>query len=826
MKPYDPKSIEGKWQKYWEEHPELSQALEGSIAPKFYCLDMFPYPSGSGLHVGHVENYTATDIYSRFLRMRGYNVLHPMGWDAFGLPAENYAIKMGIHPSATNATNIKTFIEQMNSIGLIYDWSREINTAMPDYYRWTQWLFLLLYKHDLAYKKSSKVNWCNSCETVLANEQAEGGICERCKTLVVQKDMEQWFFKTTDFLEDQVFEGREVKGLISGLDGIDWPESTKAEQRNWLGKSEGVQFQMPLNVDGAVIEVYTTRIDTVFGVTYVVVSPEHPIINSLKANISNWDEVEDYVQGAKIKTERERIESNEKTGVELKGVKVLNPLNQDWVPVFVADYVLAHYGTGAVMAVPAHDNRDFEFAQKYNLLIREVVQKIANEFRSGSERETSLEGKTFTRDGILVNSQGYSEMTSQEAREAISQWIESQKIGIRKINYKFRDWGISRQRYWGAPIPIIYCDACGEIPVPEKDLPVLLPTDVAFKPTGESPLIYSETFHDVTCPICGKKARRESDTMDTFVCSSWYFLRFADPSNTEEFASRELMDKWLPVDLYMGGAEHTVLHLIYARFFTKMLKKFGYIGFDEPFLKLRHQGTILGEDGQKMSKTIGNVINPDEVVEKFGADTLRLYEMSLGPLEETKAWNTNSIVGSKRFLERVWRLQGKVDDQMTSDKKTESLLHRTIKKVTEDIERLQYNTAISALTTVVNVMTKEGSMSRSMFETFVVLLSPFAPHIAEEIWQSLGHNESIGKQPWPEWNDDLCEGEEVAIVVQVDGKVRLTLNISVEVAGVQEEVERLCLEHPRMTTLKREMICNQFFVPHKLINFVTMKREK
>lgn len=805
---YNPQEIEKKWQDRWVQQTGLSEAQENSDKPKFYCLDMFPYPSAAGLHVGHVENYTATDIYSRFKRMNGYNVLHPIGWDAFGLPAENFAIKSGTHPDVTTHNNIKNFTKQISSLGMSYDWSREIDTSSPEYYKWTQWFFLFLYKNGLAYKKKAKVNWCDSCMTVLANEQVVDGACERCKNQVVQKDLEQWFFKITDFIEDQKAEdGKIVKGLINGLDDIDWPGSTKLAQKNWIGKSEGVEFKLDIVGSEKKVEVYTTRIDTAFGITYVVVAPEHPLVQELKSQIQNWSEIENYILQSKKKTDLERMEAKEKTGVELKGAKVVNPFNGEEVPLFVGDYVLSQYGTGAVMAVPAHDERDFEFAKKYNLEILEVV--------SGGD----ITKEAYTAEGIMVNSGGYNGMKSDEAWEKMATWLEEKGIGIRKINYRLRDWLVSRQRYWGAPIPIIYCDHCGEVPVPEKDLPVMLPTDVDFKPTGESPLVNSQTFHDINCPKCGVKARRESDTMDTFVCSSWYYLRFADPKNLDEFASRQNLDKWLPVDLYMGGAEHTVLHLLYARFFTKALTKHGYVNFDEPFLKLRHQGMIMAEDGRKMSKSLGNVVNPDDVVAEFGADALRLYEMFMGPLEEMKAWNTKNIIGLSRFLEKVCKIQEKVTgEKVVTDKKIVSLLHKTIKKVSENIEDFKFNTAISSLMILVNAMEKEN-VSREDFGALLILLAPFAPHLAEELWEQQGNKTSIFLQAWPKYDELLAKDEEVEMVVQVNGRVRDRLMVASDVT--EDEVKETALESEKIKVFTGgKEIKKIIFVPGKLINIV------
>lgn len=845
MEKYDPQKIEEKWQKYWKKHPELYTADEQSGKEKKYILDMFPYPSGDGLHVGHVESYTATDIVARYLRMKGYNVLHPQGFDAFGLPAENYAIKTGVHPAETTKKAIVNFKGQMEKMGFSYDWSREVNSSDPEYYRWTQWLFLLLYKNGLAYKKKASVNWCPKCQTVLANEQAEGGVCERCGTEVVQKDLEQWFFKITDFVEDR--DG--TSGLISGLDKVDWPESTKSAQKNWIGKSEGAQFEMKIAGTDEKIEVYTTRVDTVFGMTYAVVAPEHPIIQKLKDKIENYREVEKYLISSQNKTELERTAlEKEKTGVELKGIKVINPFNGEDLPLFVADYVLGHYGTGAVMAVPAHDERDFAFAKKYNLPINAVVQKakLKNEL-----------SEAFTEDGILVNSGKYNGLTSEEAREKLTKWLEGKGIGKKKINYKLRDWLVSRQRYWGAPIPIIYCPKCvdtsrgltsqGEvkplltviggvahaiISVPEKDLPVMLPTDVDFKPTGESPLKYSKEFQDVKCPICGAPAKRESDTMDTFVCSSWYYLRYADPKNNEKPFDKLRVKKWLPVDLYVGGAEHTVLHLLYSRFFTKVLHKLGYIEFDEPFLKMRHQGLIISEDGRKMSKSLGNVVNPDQVVDEVGADALRMFEMFMGPLEDMKPWNTKGIVGITRFIERVWKLQHKVYAEVDKDgsqifndqfsifnKKSNSLIHKTIKKVTEDIEAMRFNTAIAALMILINDLEKQERTRTADYEKFILLLSSFAPHIAEELWSQLGHSESIFKEKWPEYDPKLIQDEMINLVIQVNGKVRDTIEIAADIN--EEDAKKAAMQSEKVKKyINGKEVKKVIYVKGRLVNMV------
>jgi leucyl-tRNA synthetase len=861
---YNHKEIEKKWQIRWAE-ADLFEADNNSSKEKKYILDMFPYPSGAGLHVGHVESYTATDIYSRYLRMKGYNVMHPQGWDAFGLPAENYAIKTNIHPSKTTTEAVRTFKSQMNSLGLSYDWSREVNSSHPDYYKWTQWFFLLLYKNNLAYRKKAKVNWCDNCQTVLANEQAEGGKCERCESEVIQKDLEQWFFRITDFIEDQELphpdpllkkerEKRLVKGLLSGLGEIDWPESTKMGQKNWIGKSEGaiVKFRVilesadrqtiesrdpiapalpagrSLQDDSMVIEVFTTRPDTLFGATYFVLSPEHPIVEKFKNQIKNYKEVDKYIQETKKKTELERTDlAKEKTGVELKGIKVINPVNNEKIPVWIADYVLMGYGTGAIMAVPAHDERDFEFAQKYKLPIINVVKPPALDFiprnaediAAGAKSAIRVEAECWTQDGENINSDFLNGLETTAAKKKMIEWLEGEKLGKGAINYKIRDWLVSRQRYWGAPIPIVYCEFCGEVPVPEKDLPVELPTDVDFKPTGESPLKYSKEFQNVKCPKCGAQARRESDTMDTFVCSSWYYFRYADPKNTIDFANKEILKKWLPVDVYVGGAEHTVLHLLYSRFFTKVLKKYGYIDFDEPFTKMRHQGTILAEDGSKMSKSKGNVINPDDVIKEYGADTLRMYEMFMGPLEDAKPWDTKGIIGIKRFLDKVWRLKLKVESKKLESNNIENILHKTIKKVGEDIELFKFNTAIAQMMIMVNNFEKEEEIPEKYFELFLRILHPFAPHLTEELWSQLGNKDYIAIQKWPEYDPKLVIDETIELVLQVNGKIRDTIEVDADIS--EKEAKKLALESEKIKkwTDEKEVI-KVIFVKNKLVNIV------
>jgi len=896
---FNHQAIEQKWQRVWADSA-INQTGPAK-GKKKYILDMFPYPSADGLHVGHPESYTATDIMARYFRFKGFNVLHPMGFDSFGLPAENYAIKQGVHPQIKIQENIVNFRRQIKSLGFSYDWSREVDTSSPEYYKWTQWLFLKLYEQGLAYKRLAPVNWCPSCQTVLANEQVENGKCERCETDVMQKNLEQWFFKVTAYAEE----------LLNKIDDLDYAEALKATQRNWIGKSEGAEIEFVIKNEELRIKVFTTRPDTIFGATYLVLAPEHELVKSLKLKAENLNEIDSYIKAAQKKNKLERTDlAKEKTGVELQGIKAINPANQAEITVWIADYVLTDYGTGAIMAVPAHDERDWEFAKKFNLPIKEVVVKVmgnrklvaecrdgvaavlvkngkvailynkktdeyriisggyeadeddfttlkreiveesgyidfeikdylgqieANFFAKGKNVErhkfhkgylvnllsdrtvsTSFEEdedfnvlwvnmeeaieklstagsgedefvkrvfdfkqRCFAGEGTILNSGKFDGLSSAQAKDKIIKFVGGQK----QVQYKIRDWLVSRQRYWGAPIPIIYCVKCGQVPVPEKDLPVLLPQDVDFKPTGESPLARSQSFHQVSCPKCGSPARRESDTMDTFVCSSWYFLRYADAGNQQAAFSPKAVKYWLPVDLYIGGMEHAVGHLIYSRFIVKALRDMGIIKIDEPFLKIRNQGIILAEDGRKMSKRWGNVINPDEVVEEYGADTMRMYEMFMGPLEDMKPWNQKGIIGLRRFLEKIYKY-------VTSDKEItnaqsqitnadmERSLHKTIKKVTEDIENLRFNTAISAMMIFMNdVAGHEPAVSQDILEKFLIILSPFAPHLAEELWQSLGHPESIFKQRWPAYDDKLVIDEEVTIAIQINGKLRETIKV-------------------------------------------------
>ena len=975
METYNHKDVEEKWQKQWEKD-QLYKAPEHA-KKKQYILDMFPYPSGAGLHVGHPEGYTATDILSRFLRMQGFDVLHPMGWDAFGLPAENYAIKEGVAPAISTAKNINRFREQIKSIGLSYDWSREVNTSEPEYYRWTQWLFIQLYKKGLAYKKEAYVNWCPKDQTVLANEQVVDGCCERCGTKVIQKLLSQWFFKITDYADR----------LLDDLNKLDWPEPIKLMQKNWIGRSEGAEIEFesgdknnfivlhgwegdskdsnyvsiknaiektgakcflpdlpntktptereqvnyillhakfdqntilfgkslgavvamkvieklekpiaglilaggflgpeglykkdypyektfdwhfdfekikknagfikilsdledravmpeqgrilqkklgaelteevavkphfgadyePMIMDALLppkIKVFTTRPDTLFGATYLVLAPEHPLVGRIASVIPEIrHKVFEYQVQTQTKSELERTSlEKEKTGV-FTGAYAINPATKEKIPIWVADYVLATYGTGAIMAVPAHDERDFAFAQKYSLPIIEVVKNTAlqpSDNLRGGKKALDKAGELYIGDGILINSDKFDGLESEKAKKEIIK-----AFGTAKVQYKLRDWLISRQRYWGAPIPIIYCEKCGMQAVPEEDLPVKLPTDVDFQPKGQSPLASSKSFHQVKCPNCEGSAQRDSDTMDTFVDSSWYFFRFADPHNDKVFADKKKIKNWLPVDTYVGGAEHAVLHLLYARFFTKALADLGYVNFEEPFIKLRNQGLILGPDGEKMSKSRGNVINPDEVIGQYGADAFRMYEMFMGPLEDTKPWQITGIVGVKRFLDKVWRYS-----QVFEAARDNRQIHKLTRKITSDIQNFKFNTAVAAFMEFLN---ENKQLSKENWETFLILLAPFAPHMTEDLWHQLGHRESIHKQSWPEYDEDLVKEDSVTVVVQVLGRLRASLELP-SGTGLAE-VKKKALADPNVKRyLNGKKILKEVFVQDRLINFV------
>ena len=749
MNQLTPKSFEEKWKNKWLKEAIYKTKDIKKGDSKFYSLYSYPYPSGAGLHVGHVEGMVANDIQARFNRMKGKKVIMPMGWDSFGLPAENYAIKTGLHPKENTNNAIKTFKDQINNVGISVDWETEVGAHYENYYKWTQWIFLQLYKKGLAYKKKAPVNWCPKDKTVLANEQVENdGSCERCGALVIQKDLEQWFFKITDYADR----------LINDLDKVDWPESTKIQQKDWIGKSEGASIKFKLT-NNSELEVFTTRPDTIFGTTFMVIAPEHDLVNS--KDIKNSKEVSEYVQNAANKTDLERQQQKEKTGIKIEGILAINPFTEKEIPVFVADYVLGSYGSGSIMAVPAHDERDFEFAEKYNIEIIQVVD--------GQELP-------HNKDGNHINSDLLNGLNTKEAIEKIIKALEEKSIGSRKTTYKLKDWLLSRQRYWGCPIPIIYDPEGNAHPVPEKDLPVVLPYNVDFSPTGESPLAKSEEFQKSAEEKHGKGWRREVDTMDTFVDSSWYFFRHVDAKNSEKIFDSEKVNAWLPTDLYMIGAEHIVLHLMYSRFFTKFFYDEGLIDFDEPFYKMRHMGLILGPDGRKMSKRWGNVINPNDEIKKYGADTLRIYEMFMGPLEEAKHWNDKAEKGVFRFLSKVWNNFNKIDNGFNS-RNQEKEINKLIMYITKDIEKLNFNTAVAKFMEFNNFLTKEEKITKSVFERFLFLLAPFAPFITEELWSKLGNTFSIHNQKWPNYNSELTKDNLLTIAVQVNGKVRGTVEI-------------------------------------------------
>ncbi|HCC21884.1 leucine--tRNA ligase [Candidatus Uhrbacteria bacterium RIFOXYC2_FULL_47_19] len=805
MSKYDFKKIENHWREEWDRQG-LHATNDDPTRKKFFILDMFPYPSGNGLHVGHVEGYTATDIMARKRRMEGWSVLHPMGWDAFGLPAENYAIKTGTPPRQSTEGNIANFTRQLRTLGFSYDWSREINTSEPAYYRWTQWLFLFLYKKGLAYKKKSPVNWCGSCQTVLANEQVVQGECERCGSEVEQKNLTQWFLRVTEYADR----------LLDGLDGLDWPERIKAMQVNWIGRSEGINIHFALEGTNKTLSTYTTRCDTIHSVTFLVIAPEHPLVEELIEGTEQENEVRRVVAQIKKQTEIERTSDTGKDKIgAFTGRYAINPVSGERIPVWVANFVLM-YGTGVVMA-DAHDRRDFEFARKYDLPLKFVISE------DGQPTDATKAKEAFTDDGILFGSGQWDGRNNREALPEMTAWIEEYGWGTRTVNYHLRDWLVSRQRYWGAPIPILYCDKCGELPVPEDQLPVLLPEDVDFRPTGESPLARSVSFHDVKCPECGGPARRESDTMDTFVDSSWYFLRFCSPHEGEHPFSVHDVAHWAPVDLYVGGAEHAVLHLLYARFFTKVLYDHGLVSFDEPFLKLMNPGTVLGENSEKMSKSRGNVVNPDDVAAEYGVDALRLYEMFMGEFSDVKPWDTKGIKGVSRFLDKVWLTVHDVlhEPRPAADESLERLLHKTIRKVSEDIEAFKFNTAISALMIFINEWSSVNKTGdRETAGTFLKLLAPFAPFLAEELWRSLGNEQSIFLESWPKWDEDRCRDEVVTLIVQVDGKMRDRLIAAADTDNERLKAMALSSDAVRRAIGERSVV-KIIIVAGRLVNVVT-----
>ena len=800
---YNFKQIESKWQNIWYSQNTFAAKDDYSL-PKYYCLVEFPYPSGQGLHVGHPRSYTALDIVARKKRLEGYNVLYPMGWDAFGLPTENFAIKNHIHPAEVTKTNIAHFKQQLQSLGFSFDWTREINTTDPSYYKWTQWIFLQLYKKGLAYKKKMAVNWCTSCKCVLANEEVVNGVCERCGSEVIRKEQSQWMLKITDYADR----------LVKDLDTVDFIDRVKVQQRNWIGRSTGAEVDFATTL-GDTLTVYTTRPDTLFGATYMVISPEHPLIEKWADSLKNLDAVRAYQDEAAHKSDFERTELNkEKTGVKLDGVMGINPVNDTEIPIFISDYVLTSYGTGAIMAVPAHDTRDWEFAKKFDLPIIEVV--------AGSKVGVENEAFTDCATGVMTNSSFLTGMTVEEAKTAITEWLTKEGKGRQKVNFKLRDWVFSRQRYWGEPIPIVKCEKCGYVPLPEEQLPLTLPNVDSYEPTdtGESPLAKMTDWVNTTCPCCGGPAKRETDTMPQWAGSSWYFLRYMDPHNDKALVSPEAAKYWSPVDWYNGGMEHTTLHLLYSRFWHKFLYDIGVVPTPEPYQKRTSHGMILGQNGEKMSKSRGNVVNPDEIVDTYGADTMRLYEMFIGDFEKAAPWNSNSIKGCKRFIEKYWNLQEKVTDGDEYSPELEALIHKTVKKVTFDIDNLKANTAIAAMMTLVNEMTQKGC-NKAELKTLTILLNPFAPHVTEEMWQVMNYGGMVNEAKWPEYDDEKTKENSVEIVLQVMGKVRSRMTIPVDMP--KDDVIAAAKQDAKIAELiDGKTIKKEIYVPGKLVNIVAL----
>ena len=799
---YNPKEIEQKWQKIWDDEKAFA-ASDDYSKPKYYALVEFPYPSGQGLHVGHPRPYTALDIVARKRRMEGYNVLYPMGWDAFGLPTENYAIKNHIHPKIVTKNNVHRFKEQLHSLGYSFDWDREINTTDPEYYKWTQWIFLKLFKAGLAYKAEMPINWCTSCKVGLANEEVVNGHCERCGAEVIRKVKSQWMLKITEYADK----------LLEGLDHVDYIERVKVSQKNWIGRSTGAEVDFPIAGKEDKLRIYTTRPDTLFGVTYMVISPEHPYIEKFASEIKNLDEVKAYQEQAARKSDFERSElAKEKTGVKIDGLTAVNPVNGKEIPIWVSDYVLMSYGTGAIMAVPAHDERDWEFAKKFNMPIIQVVES--------SEGPVDVNEAAFVdvATGKLVNSGFLNGMEVAEAKKAIIEYLEKENIGTQKTNYKLRDWVFSRQRYWGEPIPIVHCDKCGYVPLPEDQLPLELPDVESYMPTdnGESPLAAMRSWVETTCPCCGGPAERETDTMPQWAGSSWYFLRYTDPHNTEALASPEALKYWLPVDWYNGGMEHTTLHLLYSRFWHRFLYDEKVVPCPEPYQKRTSHGMILGENGEKMSKSRGNVVNPDDIVNEFGADTLRTYEMFIGAFELSAAWSNEGVKGCRRFLERVWKLQEIVTDEAGYSKELETRMHQTIKKVSSDFETLKYNTAIAAMMSLINDFYKAGKVTRDEFKTLLILLNPVAPHMTEELWQIMNYGGRLYQTSWPTYEEAKTVESEVEIAVQVNGKVRATIKIAADISKEDAIAAGKAAVADKLTG----QIVKEIYVPGRLVNIV------
>ena len=804
---YSPSTIEKKWQNIWDEKG-VFRASNDKSRPKFYALIEFPYPSGNGLHVGHPRSNTALDIISRKRRMQGYNVLYPMGWDAFGLPTENYAIKNKIHPRIVTKQNIDNFRKQLKSIGFSFDWSREVDTTDPKYFKWTQWIFLKLFEKGLAYKSEMPINWCTSCKVGLANEEVVNGVCERCNSEVVQRVKSQWMLKITDYAEK----------LIDGLDSVNFLDKVKAQQKNWIGRSEGAEVDFTLFGENKVIKVFTTRPDTLFGATYMVLSPEHPYVMELKSKIKNWDVVEEYREQATKKSDFDRVEmAKDKTGVSLEGIFAVNPVNNEKIPVWISDYVLMTYGTGAIMAVPAHDSRDHEFAKKFELPIIEVVS-------GGKVQEEAF---TDIEDGVMVNSQFLNGLRVSDAKKKIIEWLAEKKLGHVKVNYKLRDWVFSRQRYWGEPIPLVNCPCCGWVPLPEKELPLMLPEVDNFMPTdtGESPLANIPEWTNTTCPKCGGSAKRETDTMPQWAGSSWYFLRYCDPFNENEFASKENLDYWMPVDWYNGGMEHTTLHLLYSRFWHKFLFDIGCVSTPEPYQKRTSHGMILGENNEKMSKSRGNVINPDEIVNTLGADTFRTYEMFMGTFDQPIPWSQNGVAGCRRFLDRVWRLQGMLTQQKGYSVDLEVLMNQTIKKVSNDYENMKFNTAIAQLMILVNAFYEKGKVTTGEFKTLIHLLNPVAPHITEEMWVINGFGKMLHEITWPTWDEEKVKEDFIEIAVQINGKVKGKIVIPSDADASVAKAELLKNE-ALMAQLSSVQIVKEIYVPGRIFNIVVRDTEK
>ena len=799
---YNHKVVEGKWQKVWDDNKAFA-ATDDYSKPKYYALVEFPYPSGQGLHVGHPRPYTALDIVARKRRMQGYNVLYPMGWDAFGLPTENYAIKNKIHPKEVTKTNVARFKKQLHSLGYSFDWDREINTTDPEYYKWTQWIFLKLFKAGLAYKKEMPTNWCTSCKVGLANEEVVNGVCERCGSEVVRKVKSEWMLKITDYADK----------LIEGLDGVDYIERVKVSQKNWIGRSTGAEVDFSVKGKEDKLRIYTTRCDTLFGVTYMVVSPEHPILDKYKDEISNWSDIEAYREQAAKKSDFERSElAKDKTGVCIDGLTAINPVNGKEIPIYVSDYVLMSYGTGAIMAVPAHDDRDWEFAKKFGLPLIQVVAK------DGEEVDINEAAFTDVATGVLINSDFLNGLEVKDAKEKMIKFLEEKGIGQAKTNYKLRDWVFSRQRYWGEPIPLVHCDKCGYVPIDESQLPLLLPEVDSYMPTdnGESPLAAMTDWVNPTCPCCGGPAKRETDTMPQWAGSSWYFLRYTDPHNTEALASKEALKYWLPVDWYNGGMEHTTLHLLYSRFWHKFLYDQGVVPTSEPYQKRTSHGMILGENGEKMSKSRGNVVNPDDIVDVYGADTLRTYEMFIGAFDLAASWSEDGVKGCRRFLDRVWKLQDSVTDEKGYSKDMETKMHQVIKKVSNDFENLKYNTAIAAMMALLNDFYKKGSVTADEFKTLLILLNPVAPHITEELWSVKNYGGYVYQQTWPEFDEAKTVESTVEIAVQINGKTKATLAI-----GKEDPKDEVIAKAKEVIADKLTgNVIKEIYVPGRIVNIV------